>query len=72
MRSRSYNPPKEFNDVLLFFKKYFIENLDKLDDDVLSRAFGADQVSLPESKRKILIPWQDYNRQMNKNHLENF
>ena len=72
LNSRGYPPPTEFEKVLDFFVRYFTDNLNKINDNVLASVFSESDLKAWEAKKYSLVPRDEYNAKVDKNSLENF
>lgn len=62
-------PPNEFEAVLDFFYEYFSNNLPHVSSDsVLENVFGASVLKENGSRPTTLIPWEEYNKYVDKNN----
>ena len=71
LRLNSAPPPKQFEDVLNFFMDYFSKGhvLSTIaQDSMLKKVFWSSLPSLPASKPVTLLPWQEYNKYVDKNN----
>lgn len=69
LRRNSALPPNEFEAVLDFFYTYFSTSLsDIANDKVLGDVFGASVVKENASRPTTLIPWDEYNKYVDKNN----
>lgn len=72
LNARGYPPPTEFEKVLDFFVRYFTDNLNKINDNVLASVFSESDLKAWEAKKYSLVPRDEYNAKVDKNSLENF
>lgn len=72
LNARGYPPPTEFEKVLDFFVRYFTDNLNKINDNVLASVFSESDLKAWEAKKYSLVPRDEYNANVDKNSLENF
>lgn len=67
LRQGSCQPPKEFDDVLNFFVKYFTAHLNEISSEsMLKSVFWQGATTAEGSKAEKLIPWEEYEKYIGK------